>query len=80
MFKKKDQVVIKLSNKQCFDLAVFLEVLKDTIDKATPDGKGLDQVDNIYSMLMAQIPDDIKLVVSVSAEIVNVLQKGGSND
>lgn len=80
MFKKKDEVVIKLSKQECLDLAVFLEALKDMLDKSALDGNELAPIENIYSMLMEQIPDDIKLLVSVSAEIVNVLQKGGSND
>lgn len=80
MFKKKDQVVIKLSSKQCLDLAVFLEVLKDVLDKAAPDDKGLAQFEDIYSMLMTQLPDDIKLLVNMSVEIVNVIQKEVSND
>lgn len=80
MFKKKDQVVIKLSNKQCLDLAIFLEVLKDVLGKAAPDGKELAQIEDVYSMLMTQIPDDIKLLVNVSVGIVNVLQKEVSND
>lgn len=80
MFKKKDQVVIKLSSKQCLDLAVFLEALKDMVDKSDVDGNELAPIENIYSMLMTQIPDDIKLLVSISTEIVNVLRKGGSDD
>ena len=80
MFKKKDQVVIKLSSKQCLDLAIFLEVLRDVLGKAVPAGKELDQIEDIYSMLMTQIPDDIKLLVNVSVGIVNVLQKEASND
>ena len=80
MFKKKDQVVIKLSSKQCLDLAVFLEVLKDVLGKAAPDDKGLAQFEDIYSMLMTQIPDGIKRLVNMSVEIVNVLQKEASND
>lgn len=80
MFKKKDQVVIKLSSKQCLDLAVFLEVLRDVLGKAVPEGKERDQIEDIYSMLMTQIPDDIKLLVNISVGIVNVLQKEASND
>lgn len=80
MFKKKDQVVIELSKKQCLDLAVFLEVLKDMVDKSAVDGNELAPIENIYSMLMPQIPEDIKLIISVSVEVVNVLQKGGSDD
>lgn len=80
MFKKKDQVVIKLSGKQCLDLAVFLEVLKDVLGKVAPDDKGLAQFEDIYSVLMTQIPDDIKLLVNMSVEIVNVLQGEVSND
>ena len=80
MFKKKDQVVIKLSSKQCLDLAVFLEVLKDVLGKAAPDDKGLAQFEDIYSMLMTQIPDGIKRLVNMSVEIVNVIQREASND
>lgn len=80
MFKKKDQVVIKLSSKQCLDLAIFLEVLRDVLGKAAIDGKELDQIEDIYFMLMSQIPDDIKLLVNVSVGIVNVLQKEVPND
>lgn len=80
MFKKKDQVVIKLSSKQCLDLAVFLEVLKDVLSKAAPDDKGLAQFEDIYSVLMTQIPDDIKLLVNMSVGIANVLQREASND
>lgn len=80
MFKKKDQIVIKLSSKQCLDLAIFLEVLKDVLSKAAPDDKGLDQIEDVYSMLMTQIPDDIKLLVNMSVGIMNVLQREASND
>ena len=80
MFKKKDQVIIKLSNKQCLDLAIFLEVVRDVLSRATPDNKGLDQVEDIYSMLMTQIPDNIKLLVNMSTGILNALQKEASND
>lgn len=80
MFKKKDQIVIKLSSKQCLDLAIFLEVLKDVLGKAVSDDKGLAQIEDIYSMLMTQIPDDIKLLVNMSVGIANVLQREASND
>ena len=80
MFRKKDQIVIKLSSKQCLDLAIFLEVLKDVLGKVAPDDKGLAQFEDIYSMLMTQIPDNIKLLVNMSVEIVNVIQKEASND
>lgn len=80
MFKKKDQVAIKLSSKQCLDLAIFLEVLKDVLGKAALDGKELSQIEDIYSMLMTQIPDDIKLLVNMSVGIANVLQREASND
>lgn len=80
MFKKKDQVVIKLSSEQCLDLAIFLEVLKDVLGKVALDGKELDQIEDIYSMLMTQIPDDIKLLVNMSVGIVNILQREASND
>lgn len=80
MFKKKDQVVIKLSSKQCLDLAIFLEVLKDVLDKTALDGKELSQIEDVYSMLMTQIPDDIKLLVNMSVGIMNALQKEVSND
>ena len=80
MFKKKDQVVIKLSSEQCLDLAIFLEVLKDVLGKVALDGKELDQIEDIYSMLMTQIPDDIKLLVNMSVGIVNILQRQASND
>lgn len=80
MFKKKDQVVIKLSSKQCLDLAIFLEVLKDVLGKAEPDDKGQVQFEEIYSMLMTQIPDDIKLLINMSVGIANVLQREDSND
>ena len=80
MFKKKDQVVIKLSSEQCLDLAIFLEVLKDVLGKVALDGKELDQIEDIYSMLMTQIPDDIKLLVNMSVRIVNILQREASND
>lgn len=80
MFKKKDQVVIKLSSKQCLDLAVFLEVLKDVLGKAALDGKELSQIEGVYSMLMTQIPDNIKLLVNMSVGIMNALQKEASND
>lgn len=80
MFKKKDQVVIKLSSEQCLDLAIFLEVLKDVSGKVALDGKELDQIEDIYSMLMTQIPDNIKLLVNMSVGIMNALQKEASND
>lgn len=80
MFKKKDQVVIKLSSKQCLDLAIFLEVLKDALGKAALDGKELDHIEGVYSMLMEQIPDNIKLLVNMSVGIMNSLQKEDSND
>lgn len=80
MFKKKDQAIIKLSGRQCLDLAIFLEVLKDVLSKAAPDDKGLAQIEDIYSMLMTQIPDYIKLLVNVSVVIANVLQREASND
>lgn len=80
MFKKKDQVVIKLSSEQCLDLAIFLEVLKDALGKTALDGKELSQIEDIYSMLMTQIPDNIKLLVNMSVGIMNALQKEASND
>lgn len=80
MFKKKDQVVIKLSRGQCLDLAIFLEILKDVLGKTALDGKELSQIEDIYSMLMTQIPDNIKLLVNVSVGIVNILQREASND
>lgn len=80
MFKKEDQVVIKLSSKQCLDLAIFLEVLKDVLGNAAPDDKELPQFEDIYSMLMTQIPDNIKLLVNMSVGIMNALQKEASND
>ena len=80
MFKKKDQVVIKLSSEQCLDLAIFLEVLKDVSGKVALDGKELDQIEGVYSMLMTQIPDNIKLLVNMSVGIMNALQKEASND